>query len=908
MANVSDKSIQQLATAVDSLVTLMKQRNGYGSTRQSDATRLGRGGNSNAKSTRRAGDNIDVLVDNLRGLHVSMKTAGQTISNTLNTLNPLKKAFNDLETTVEKLAETQSRAIASAAKSMKDFIKAQNGNLQNIQEINNAYTDYVELVNQLVAVQKNKNRDEEAIRKALEKEVVLREKLNNSGVFDTDVASEVMKKYFEGLTKNNKLKLGVKSIDQLGEEMKELNGKYKAVNEVTSTFIKSLTNSFKKNQADLDSAIKGFVGSLKTGLLAEAARAPNFVQSRLQTGFTENHFMDAFSMGMSAPELNEFRAATRESINALTKFGEVAEKDATESLKDWSNNAKQVGLIGKEAAQFTSDWMKMAYRTGQTYTDELNAELTTHAMVAQQVFDGTIQDSAKMIQDYSTQTYNIAKFNKEQSAEGQKVLQKELAMRIMHTKYMGYDVEYLKQQDQMRHNAQFSDIVSRFRGAIMGEISANTLADKLGWTEEERKLWSKSGRPGVKLSNPEQETLYKLNSDVAEYKLSYEQQASNAGGLGDFFGALAPHILEERALQERGGESHQSIVDNYINALPVRKQTTDNGNRTFEEYVAFAEKGALSQAESVDFFAKSVMEFSEAVKGFGGLPGAILATAIGAGLKDIVVGMVKRRIGGRVFDTITSAGKRLPGFGAGAETAAGTAAGGVGATGATAAGKATLGSRLLKGAKGGIGGLVGGLALDYAADAAGRDTKTGAGLDVASSTLGLASTGALIGSVILPGPGTAIGGAIGGILGAGKGLYENRDTLFDTSNINTDITDPKTIAAMLMGGPIGAIAIGKHILENRGQAPNDPTRTNTGVGTAYDAANGIQRDANGNPISDPNNPINELVEINRQQLEVAKGTKKDASEREERDKVVNEQLNKTQRHNEFLAGQYRGMF
>lgn len=78
----------------------------------------------------------------------------------------------------------------------------------------------------------------------------------------------------------------------------------------------------------------------------------------------------------------------------------------------------------------------------------------------------------------------------------------------------------------------------------------------------------------------------------------------------------------------------------------------------------------------------------------------------------------------------------------------------------------------------GVGALVG-LGGGLVADHLGRDTKLGAGADVLGQTAGYASTGALIGSIV-PGIGTAVGAGIGGVIGAGKGLWDNRQTLFGT--------------------------------------------------------------------------------------------------------------------------------
>ena len=72
------------------------------------------------------------------------------------------------------------------------------------------------------------------------------------------------------------------------------------------------------------------------------------------------------------------------------------------------------------------------------------------------------------------------------------------------------------------------------------------------------------------------------------------------------------------------------------------------------------------------------------------------------------------------------------------------------------------------------------LGADFAADKLGRDTKAGAGVDVLGTTAGYASTGAMIGSII-PGVGTLAGGLLGGAVGLGKGIWDNRDTLFNST-------------------------------------------------------------------------------------------------------------------------------
>ncbi len=77
-------------------------------------------------------------------------------------------------------------------------------------------------------------------------------------------------------------------------------------------------------------------------------------------------------------------------------------------------------------------------------------------------------------------------------------------------------------------------------------------------------------------------------------------------------------------------------------------------------------------------------------------------------------------------------------------------------------------------------GTISAMGLDFVADAVGKTTKSGAILDVASDVAGMASTGALIGSVV-PGIGTAVGATGGAVIGGVTGLYKNIDAIFGKS-------------------------------------------------------------------------------------------------------------------------------
>lgn len=113
--------------------------------------------------------------------------------------------------------------------------------------------------------------------------------------------------------------------------------------------------------------------------------------------------------------------------------------------------------------------------------------------------------------------------------------------------------------------------------------------------------------------------------------------------------------------------------------------------------------------------------------------------------------------------------------------------------------------------RGSIGGLIAGAALGGVgslATGAGY-TKTGAGIDILGQAAGLAGTGAMLGSFLGPG-GTLIGGALGGLAGAGMGLYQNWDTLFGQQGSGGAARSPEQAA-----GQLGFLEQIDQMLENR---------------------------------------------------------------------------------------------
>ena len=167
---------------------------------------------------------------------------------------------------------------------------------------------------------------------------------------------------------------------------------------------------------------------------------------------------------------------------------------------------------------------------------------------------------------------------------------------------------------------------------------------------------------------------------------------------------------------------------------------------------------------------------------------------------------------GKWADTMSSQINNIPGL-----KQAGGATSEIGAGATKLGGLGKFGGKLAKGATGGLGGLLGGLALDYGSEKAEQAGmhKTAAGLSIGSSALSGAGTGAMIGSIIGP-LGTAIGAGVGAAAGGAYGLYKNWGTLMgktptpgtDAANAMKPESDPAALSDMAVSSN-ASVEIGK---------------------------------------------------------------------------------------------------
>lgn len=913
---VTDQQFQQLLNSLNDLTRTIKQdKNSFQLGSQGSGTRMSRGGSANGRSIREDNQTVQSLATNLEELHKSFKSGGRTIADhfkeMVKNINPLNAAFGKLEDAVTDAAATQTKAYNLAAKHTLDYVKKVSGNVDKLKDLNNDYADLASSVADIVENQEEYAKNQALLNSKLKKAHDARIKIEKSGIHGSNpVLTGPLSLFLKNLEKNPNAKLSHNA--QYGAN--QLQDQFKAVNDLTKKFFKDMAETTKKATEDFQRSIESSLKALGSAIAKDAEKIPSYISTRLKYGFESNQFLDAFRMGLSAEELNQMRAANRDVINGVTGFGRIMEKDATESLRVWSDNAKQVGLIGQEASQFTSDWMRNAFQTGRTYNNELNRELTNQAQTIQQIFGGSIQESAKLIQDYSTQVYNIAKFNKAQTAEQQAALQNELKVRLLHTKYMGIDVEYMKQQQQARYNSAFSDIGDRIRSAILGQVAVNSVKSQAGLTDEEARVYSLgASNSGYQLNEQEERTYQAALVKMSKYdqaRINATNEATRTGGIGGLASVGLEDVVYQR-LAAQSGINRREATEQGQRAIAQQRA---RGDISFDDYIKFAEENQKKQADSVTMFDKAVMEFSESVAGFKGLPGAALAGALGGAAVNIGMSLLKRRIAGSALETIAGRGGAgllgrlglggLGGFGAGATGAAG-------GTAAAGAGGLTLGG-LATGAAGVAGaGLAGwgiGTGLSkWGQDAYHSDNKAYKAVSQVLNPLGYGATA--ISNYFSDRNSDSWTGISERVAKTGQYSKEDIDEFIRMREVGdwwvTDEERARNRQAAIQ--QLDQIASYTRRKQANSVAADRP-RSNA-VSTGIDLTNGLQRDANGNPIpANQVNPINELVEIQREALDVAKDTKKDANERAEREQVIEDQRTKAQQQIDFVTNATMKMF
>jgi hypothetical protein len=279
-----------------------------------------------------------------------------------------------------------------------------------------------------------------------------------------------------------------------------------------------------------------------------------------------------------------------------------------------------------------------------------------------------------------------------------------------------------------------------------------------------------------------------IGLDMEAQIKSYKEGTAVSGQFNDAYKKSADTFLEgadialahSEGLREISGQNEKTlsyqnkrfdVVSETAAAEDARKKLEAN---TVGEGIAAQDAAQISRNELTEIERKAKIGLDDLVASVNPLMQGFNATTIAATALTAAAGVAAIALGGMAAKSM--AGKAI-------EAAAGTGSSGAGKGG----GFKSVAGGLLKGGVAALGGMALTKGGEYAKEQG--HAKTGAGLDIAGTTASYAGTGAMIGSVI-PGFGTAVGAGMGAAVGFGKGLYDNRETVFGMKSPAAPVAAP----------------------------------------------------------------------------------------------------------------------
>lgn len=922
---VSDKSIEHLTKSIEGLVKTLKDRNTFGSDSSGGGTRLGRGGSSNATDAsgdnfRKSLDSLKDLHKSMKSGGVSI---ADHFAKTVKNIVPLNKAISELEDVFEHIADEFGKQYEKIAKSAAEYIKQNKGNASKLRHTAKLHEEYTEVQKEILKIHQmgkddlKKNATE--IRKLIDKEKDLRERYNNSEFAkanELQASSGTFIRYMHSLTKAMKslnpsnVKLKGETLKKIEKDIVHFEKVNKTIHQVFTTFANNMEKNLREAEKKVKDSLDTFARALGSAAMDSVRRIPGLITSRVQHGLADYDMLDSAHMGMSPEELHAFRSGLRDVTNVMTQFGQN-DVNVTDTLRGFHHQLKDIGLTGVEASEYLAQVSRDIYRTGRTLDEESLNRMNNVAQNIQQIFGGTIADASKRFHDYNTQVFNLARYNAAQSDAEREVLEAELVQRMKLAKYMGIEVEHLIQQQALRNNNAMQGLTEAIRGAVSGRVGLEIMRqDGLGISSADAQFRANVDALGIdSVSEEDQRRYHMIGMEMERYRQAHvdRQRDAFAASGGDMGAAITASAMGRIGMQYAGSGGIDMGQNQRIYAPAIAMYEQHRQAGTLEQFDIMA---AMQAAESEpNDLERSVMGISESIRGFlkgpfGALTAAVTANtiAVAANTAMLILGRrgVARMFGRRRTPPVTPGTPRVGTPNAVAPKAGTPNSPRVGGLGRM--GRMRLGSPIS---------MATGIVLGGAADALGTDTKAGAGMDVLADTAGWAGTGALIGSIV-PGVGTAIGGAIGGVAGGGYSLYKNRETLLEgiTPDTMKGITKGSMIGSMVLpgigsvvGGALGGL-FSRETKVDTGSITED--RTATSFSAQTDAMNNIARDNQGNPIVVDDRKSEEYLEKIAQFTEkqvnlTEEGMLQERMREEQRDAQLARQ-NSVKEHIDGLAG------
>jgi hypothetical protein len=581
------------------------------------------------------------------------------------------------------------------------------------------------------------------IKERLEEEIKIQKTLGISG------------KLVDGIV-NTLNKLGIDSsfFEGIKEDMREV-AKTGTSWKVLMTGIKGLASGIGEALKDPVSQLYILVKVAKFFINAALTANSQVVELGKSLGYAGEQFRSTLvNIESSSNSLFVTTKNLTEAFGELVKTIGFAYEFSADQLETQIKLTKQVGLQSDEAAQIQRYSVLTGQTSEQTYKSFLKGLVATRNQLKVGIdFRATLAEAAKV----SGQLAANLGFNPERIAQA-----------VVQAKALGLTFDQLKSATSSLLN---------FESSLENELKAELLTGKQLNLERARAAALQGDQVALA------EELAKNIGTASEFaRMNVLQQDALALSVGMTSDQLA-ETLRKREEALASGKSLQQVTDEEAQKALERASIQDKFNAAVEKlqsiignlvagplgsFIDSLSNGLTIITKIFGYFGK-IFSVIKSIPGVGGLLSGIASVAtIGALMALVTKSLTK----GTFFNPmITKDISSAFGGGSVKDAFLGKKAGGQFTKGGGRVPKGGRTGGLLKGAgkfltKGSVLGILGGLGLDYASEAAANAGSEGLakGLGVGSGILGGAGTGALIGSII-PGIGTAIGGLIGGTLG-----------------------------------------------------------------------------------------------------------------------------------------------
>lgn len=229
-------------------------------------------------------------------------------------------------------------------------------------------------------------------------------------------------------------------------------------------------NVIAKSRQDLVSSAKRLAMTLATVSANQIIKDYNATKKFNVTSVSP---FQAGNMGMSQEDLSTLIGQNKTFLRAAGG-GDQNKLIDSGQFKELQNTAKMFGLYGKDAAEMAAKFGNFQMQIGGSIDPESIKAVMGDFKKLSDITDMTVDELMDFTQDLNkagTITLLNAKYADKSEKDRQAAIRNEIDQRLRLNKFMGYSVDYLKQQQQLQTNARYGSVQEMLNKIVGAEIA-----------------------------------------------------------------------------------------------------------------------------------------------------------------------------------------------------------------------------------------------------------------------------------------------------------------------------------------------------------------------------------------------------------------------------------------------------